>query len=229
MKSQLSNNDKLDSLAAELLGRSALTHDEVDSIADRGHLYAAVRTTIIAERSGQTHRRKGFSIFEQTAIVSAAAAIIIVAVFGAMSIARRPLPQSLVKSVPPIRQPRVVPDPPASDPVATEIYNDMRPRTGAPTMEKAMAYRPALERRPASRNIREPQFEEQPSSEFYPLADLHPSEEPVMGGRVVRVELPRAAIVALGANLPLDSEKQSFKTDLLIGPDGVPRAIRIVE
>jgi len=227
MKPQLSNNDTLDSLAAELMRRSALTHEETESIAEGRHLYASVRTRIIAERENRSKR--GFSIFEQTAIVSAATAIIVVAVFGAMSIARRPLPQSVAKSVPPIKQPHVVPEPPASGPISTEIYNDMRPNTSGPQIEKAMAYRPAVERRPMPRPSREQSEEQQPSSAFYPLADLHPSEEPVTGGRVVRVELPRAAIVALGANLPLDSEKQSFKTDLLVGPDGVPRAIRIVE
>jgi hypothetical protein len=228
MERKFTNNDKLDSLAAEMVKRSALTHDEIESIADGQDLYASVRARIIADRVVEPLTRRGFTFFEQSAIVSTAAAIIVVAVFGAMSI-RRPLPQNIAKSVPPIRQPRVVPDPPAADPVATETYNDMRPRSSAPQIEKAIAYRPTIDRRPAARTTREQQFEEQPPSEFYPLADLHPSEEPVTGGRIVRVELPRAAIVALGANLPLDSEKQSFKTDLLIGPDGVPRAIRIVE
>src|SRR5690242_703605 len=106
MKTQLSKNDKLDSLAAELMRRSALTHDETESIADRLHLYPSVRTRIIADRVAETRPRRGFTIFEQTAIVSAAAAIIVVAVFGAMTIARRPLPQSVARSVPPIRQPR---------------------------------------------------------------------------------------------------------------------------
>jgi hypothetical protein len=65
--------------------------------------------------------------------------------------------------------------------------------------------------------------------EFYALADLHPSEEATRNGRIIRVELPRASLVALGVNLPLDSDKQMIKTDLLVGPDGVPRAIRLVD
>jgi hypothetical protein len=55
------------------------------------------------------------------------------------------------------------------------------------------------------------------------------STEALRCGRVIRVDLPRASLISLGVNIPLENDKQIIKTDLLIGPDGVPRAIRLVE
>jgi hypothetical protein len=47
--------------------------------------------------------------------------------------------------------------------------------------------------------------------------------------RIVRLDMPRASLVALGANIPIEGDRQTLKTDLLVGPDGVPKAIRLVE
>jgi hypothetical protein len=63
---------------------------------------------------------------------------------------------------------------------------------------------------------------------FYSLAaggNLENSGEDL---RVVRTELSRAELFALGINLPLENETIKIKTDLLIGEDGVARAIRFV-
>ena len=88
-----------------------------------------------------------------------------------------------------------------------------------------MDYRPVPERRVLTQK-QPPQYQE-PPQEFYALADMRPSD--IANGRVIRVDLPRASLVALGVNIPLDSDKQMIKTDLLVGPDGVPRAIRLVD
>ena len=45
----------------------------------------------------------------------------------------------------------------------------------------------------------------------------------------VRAELSRAELLALGVNLPVENEAAKIKTDLLVGTDGVARAIRFVE
>jgi 2-polyprenyl-6-methoxyphenol hydroxylase-like FAD-dependent oxidoreductase len=43
------------------------------------------------------------------------------------------------------------------------------------------------------------------------------------------VTLPRASLVALGANISLEGDSQNVTADLLVGADGVPRAIRVVD
>ena len=64
-------------------------------------------------------------------------------------------------------------------------------------------------------------------TEFMPLtygAALSPSE----GGQLVRVELPRSALASLG--LPMNEERpdERVKADVLLGHDGLARAIRFV-
>lgn len=46
---------------------------------------------------------------------------------------------------------------------------------------------------------------------------------------IVRVELSRDGLAALGVNLPAANEDEKFKTDLLIGSDGLPQAFRFVK
>lgn len=53
--------------------------------------------------------------------------------------------------------------------------------------------------------------------------------EAARGGHVVRVDMPRSSLFAMGVNVPLENETGSIKADLLVGPDGVTRGIRLVE
>lgn len=74
-----------------------------------------------------------------------------------------------------------------------------------------------------------PETKGQEAGEFYPLmsaGDLNDSEEKL---QVLRVELPRASLVALGLNLPVMNEETPIKTDLLVSSDGITRAIRLVK
>jgi hypothetical protein len=48
------------------------------------------------------------------------------------------------------------------------------------------------------------------------------------GGQIVRVELPRSAIAALGLPVNMDRSDQKVKVDVLVGIDGRARAIRLV-
>jgi hypothetical protein len=46
---------------------------------------------------------------------------------------------------------------------------------------------------------------------------------------LVRVELPRSSLVAMGVDPPAENDAQKVKTDLLIGSDGVMKAVRFVK
>ena len=65
-------------------------------------------------------------------------------------------------------------------------------------------------------------------SEFYPITytDNQDSND---GGQLVRVELPRSSIAAMGIDPPVENESPKVKTDLLIGSDGVMKAVRFVK
>jgi hypothetical protein len=55
-------------------------------------------------------------------------------------------------------------------------------------------------------------------------AALSPNE----GGQLVRVELPRSALASLGLPMNVERADERVKADVLLGHDGLARAIRFV-
>jgi hypothetical protein len=76
-----------------------------------------------------------------------------------------------------------------------------------------------------------PRAKHQPEPEpvFHPIGLAERAEDAAIDGRVVRVEMPRSALFALGVDLPLENGTRAVKADLLVGADGIPRGIRLVE
>jgi hypothetical protein len=65
-------------------------------------------------------------------------------------------------------------------------------------------------------------------TEFIPLVGGAPGATPLESGQLVRVQLPRSALAPLG--LPLNAERgnEPVQADVLLGNDGLARAIRFV-
>ncbi|HEX8494622.1 MAG TPA: hypothetical protein VF658_17380 [Pyrinomonadaceae bacterium] len=71
------------------------------------------------------------------------------------------------------------------------------------------------------------QAEAEIMTDFMPLtygAAMSPNE----GGQLVRVELPRSALATLGLPMNVDNAQERVKADVLLGHDGLARAIRFV-
>lgn len=66
-------------------------------------------------------------------------------------------------------------------------------------------------------------------NEFYALSYAGDPNETERGGRIVRVDIPRATLFAMGFDLPLENESETVRADLLVGSDGVTRAVRVVK
>jgi hypothetical protein len=76
---------------------------------------------------------------------------------------------------------------------------------------------------PVQANQAEPEI----VTDFMPLtygAALNPNE----GGQLVRVELPRSALASLGLPMNVERSDERVKADVLLGHDGLARAIRFV-
>ena len=65
--------------------------------------------------------------------------------------------------------------------------------------------------------------------EFYPLTYIGGPDETEDGGQIVRVELPRSSLFAMGIDVPVENIAPKIKTDLLITADGMMRAVRFVK
>ena len=90
--------------------------------------------------------------------------------------------------------------------------------------------------KPAKRTVpivyRKPQTQRPAAAdeeEFYPIYASGSGDEPLSGGRIVRVNMQRSSLLALGVNLPLENDTGSVTADLLVGPDGVARAFRVIK
>src|SRR5438874_326484 len=68
----------------------------------------------------------------------------------------------------------------------------------------------------------------EPAGEFYALSTGYDQDETTGGGRIIRVDMPRSSLFALGVNIPLENDAEVVKADLLIGSDGMTHAIRVV-
>lgn len=114
-------------------------------------------------------------------------------------------------------------------PAPTEVANVEPPRAfnsprgGGRTTP--VSYSTSANRRaPTSRRARPA---EEVVTEFMPLGNADYSAS-VDAGQVVRVELPRSALASIGLPVSADRASERIKADVLVGEDGLARAIRFV-
>ena len=68
-----------------------------------------------------------------------------------------------------------------------------------------------------------------PENDFVAVTYVGDGAESTRGGRVIRVDMARSTLFAMGFPVSLENESPTVKADLLIGPDGATRAVRLVE
>jgi hypothetical protein len=66
------------------------------------------------------------------------------------------------------------------------------------------------------------------ATDFMPLGYLNPATLQD-GGQIIRVELPRSALLNFGLPVNMDRYNEKVKADVLLGADGLARAIRFVQ
>jgi len=73
-----------------------------------------------------------------------------------------------------------------------------------------------------------PRAEVEDVGEFQALTYTDDASE-AADGQILRVELPRSSLFAMGVDVPVENQTtKKVKADLLIGEDGIMRAVRIV-
>lgn len=121
--------------------------------------------------------------------------------------------------------PRVTPQPPAADNAqAFSIKHPSIQHPGHRSGFVAKTFRaPAREEKtPAVTSTKKR------TNEFLPLTYLS-SSTAMESGTVVRIKLSRSSLISLGLAVSSDGSNESVKADLIVGDDGVARAIRLVE
>jgi len=231
MKREIPNTTGLDRLTSSLLNSTALRHDEIEQIAVRDDLFRSVKRRIANEAREERRVYTGGALFTRPRVLVLGSVISVLTIaFTVAGIVSRT--KVTIKAPPPsVARSTAQPEPQQPEPA-----KDEHPQQRSNSDYVMVGTRPSVERQSAAvktayhpaKNSEVSEPEQQQPIEFYALADMS-SNESVAGGRVVRVDLPRASLVALGINVPLGSDKQLIKADIVVGPDGVPRAIRVVE
>jgi hypothetical protein len=110
------------------------------------------------------------------------------------------------------------------DPVETSVK---RETPGLTVKRKPAAHRPARVEAAPTETVATAS-ETEVASDFMPIGYVN-SASLQDGGSVVRVELPRSTIVSLGFAVNMDRYGERVKADVLMGADGLARAIRFVQ
>jgi len=231
MKRESRKKEELDRIGTAILAADRLRDSEVEEIASAPHLLASVKARIAAEAA---HARPDFDAplkpagFGMPALVLAAAAVLIVTLAGlALVLKGRSPNESVFLVTPPDEIENATPVP-----ILPEV------RTGEPPARNDTGGRPRRavnvqasfserrERRPPAKP--KPVVADSPL-EFYALAPVGETADALKDGHIVSVDLPRGSLVSLGVSLSLASDNPMVRTDLLVGSDGVTKAIRVVK
>lgn len=227
MRKRTLNNRELEALGKKLFGAAKLSESEIDRIASAPELFDGV----LERTAARSENRSASGSFKRVLLGSGAAAILFAGFFTIL------LQQNSGRSVLQSSLNTPVEGPDAARPELTpqvrfvkgftqgraEILADV---TESPVIENAIQRE---HRRPSPRPQLASYSEPAEQPEFVAVTYTGDGGESARDGRVVRVDIPRSTLFAMGFNVSLENASPTVKADLLIGPDGVTRAIRLVE
>jgi hypothetical protein len=133
---------------------------------------------------------------------------------------------AVVPSATPKNETAVIPEQPGSD------YNKQRdivtPPKRKPRASVSNAMLQARARDSRNRNNNQVSNHAEVATDFMPLSYMNASTFQD-GGQIVRVELPRSRLASFGIPVNMDRYNERVKADILLGVDGMARAIRFVQ
>lgn len=238
-------NERLDRAARRLLETARASGEELDRIAASPQLFESVKAGIRAEQQRRESKsffgnRRNLTIWswQKTGAALAILMFFALAALGVIVLTKGDSPTNLAEKInapeihPPIApvdisQPAQTPPAP---PEIAETKNSGRERRAVfqkAAFKNENSALPKTARR--KKNSVKRQATNEPEGEFYALTYTANPVEPGEHLKIVRAELSRVSLFALGVNLPIENESEKVKTDLLVGADGVAKAIRFVK
>jgi hypothetical protein len=224
-----------------LLDSTRLRNEEIEQIVAAPQLFDAVKARIKNEQRERksrlfTNNHWSFPIWNRQ-VVTAASAVLILLAFGAFSLIL------MRNSVQPEEQIAKTPEIPVKTIAEETIQKKFIEDSAEIELAEKSFVKPQAKRAVFKKEMPKPQktapkqirtkkpadIETEPGGEFFALNYTGNPNETGEALRVVRAELSRSTLFALGVNLPIENESQKIKTDLLVGTDGVARAIRFVD
>jgi hypothetical protein len=214
------DNKTLDEIGRILVKSPAVRPEDLEKIVSDPSLFDSIRLRISQEKRPEASaQRRTYTprirfAFAGAVVVVAALAFVFAALRGekpTIAVRRIPVPATQAKPTQ-FAEPDTI-GAPLPDPV----------REIAPQKASVSTPSPRISR-PSSKAVADVHYE----GDFYALSYAGDPHETDRGGRIIRVDIPRSTLFAMGVNIPLENEAEMVKTDLLVGTDGVTRAIRVV-
>lgn len=209
-----------DELCRNIFAAASAGQEQMDAAADAPFLYQRIRNEI-AQRTAivpPAPKRSLFTGWFDWRWAGAAFAVLLLA-FG--------LWQSFPRhTAVPVAQQITVPTPGPTLPVAESIADAEQaavPPTATPVLRASHRAAPARVRKPAPSRPRQ----EEVTSEFIPLTYV--ADSAATGGHLIRIEVTPATLASLGFPMQSASNKNWVKADVMMGDDGLARAIRFVQ
>lgn len=225
MKQRNLQPDELDQIGKTLLSHVAMSEAEIENIVDSPYLYSKVRNRVLSDAVAS---KRGFGLSRYLVFGGSSLALVF-SLFATIAFLKTDAKQVAV-----VEAPRVVVINSSPKPDSLSGANDKPLPPVDPLIQPVNSKRRISQQaqnvsysKPTSRFQRT--VRSQPDIEFYPITYTGDLNDTVRGGRVVRVEMSRASLFAMGINIPLENGAEVLKADLLIGPDGVTRAVRLAK
>jgi hypothetical protein len=136
---------------------------------------------------------------------------------------RQPVPQNANDAG---TEDRAVPTPPPSPQLPASPANAERKLVSDRAPKRVRIKNPGRSKRGAD-DLGEASSAAEIATDFFPLVNRE-SLTQLDGGQVVRVELPRSALMSFGLPMNMERANERVKADVVVGNDGLARAIRFV-
>lgn len=237
MRKQNLQNSEFDRIGRDLFKASKPSAEEVEKLVAAPHLFDSVKARIKVDEQA---RRKADGFIDARASLwlwnrraaATAFSLIFLAGCAALMVFRTSDSSPLIKQV--IEPVTNVPSTENEKLFSLQEANEKKPAVERRIKSDRIVSKPekSITARRARKlnSAKAPQRAEKSSPEvFYSLASAGRWEATGDDLQIVRAELSRAELSALGVNLPVENETGKIKTDLLVGSDGTAKAIRFVE
>ena len=231
-------NERLDRIGRKLLEARKVSIEEIEKIVGAPQLFDSVKARIKNEQPCRKPKSSlgdwsNLFVWNRQNAAGAFAILIILAVCASVIIHKREDSAQLIEqTIKPEIQPQITQ---IENPLPTSEIKETKIRavkngvsiqqvTFKAEMSKFQNRARKLRLAKLSQNLKE-----QSPEVFYSLAVSGNWQADGEDLQVVRAELSESELFALGVNLPVENESAKVKTDLLVGRDGIARAIRFVE
>ena len=226
MKKPELDNKTLDQLARQLICRSVPSTDEIENLIGDPNLFDRVLAKIGSNDCEPWYERPSIgllsgSLRRDLLKLCVGFAVVVVAIWSGFSFrTARPLAIGLEA-----RFPDSIPG------IARSVSPPKFPNELSPGRATFSDIASSEARHPVKTVYHPPRTSDpiENDGEFYELSVGSDPNGTFGDSRIVRVDIKRSSLLALGVNLPLENESETVRADLLVGPDGVTRAFRLVK